>query len=99
MRDARGSRPPAGAKPRKAGSRRRMTGSRRVALLKGGPSLERQVSLRSAARVEDALERLGHDVVSIDVDRDLVSRLRDSGAEVAFIALHGRGGEAGTVQE
>jgi D-alanine-D-alanine ligase len=73
--------------------------TRRVALLKGGPSLERQVSLRSAARVENALEELGHDVVSIDVDRELVQRLRESGADVAFVALHGRGGEDGTVQE
>ena len=39
----------------------------RVAVLKGGRSLERQVSLRSGARVEDALERLGHDVIGIDV--------------------------------
>lgn len=73
--------------------------TRRVALLKGGPSLERQVSLRSAARVENALEELGHDVVSIDVDRELVQRLLESGADVAFVALHGRGGEDGTVQE
>ena len=47
----------------------------RVAVLKGGRSLERQVSLRSGARVEDALERLGHSVISIDVGRDLVDRL------------------------
>jgi D-alanine-D-alanine ligase len=73
--------------------------ARRVAVLKGGPSLERQVSLRSAARVEDALAELGHDVVPIDVGRDLVSRLRDAEPDVAFIALHGRGGEDGTVQE
>jgi D-alanine-D-alanine ligase len=73
--------------------------SKRVAVLKGGPSLERQVSLRSAARVEDALESLGHEVVPIDVGGDLVERLRDSRAEVAFVALHGRGGEDGTVQE
>ncbi len=73
--------------------------SSRVAVLKGGPSLERQVSLRSAARVEDALERLGHDVLAIDVDASLVDRLRESQADVAFIALHGRGGEDGTVQE
>ena len=71
----------------------------RVALLKGGSSLERQVSLRSAARVQDALERLGHDVVPIDVDSSLVEQLRDSHADVAFVALHGRGGEDGTVQE
>jgi len=72
---------------------------KRVAVLKGGPSLERQVSLRSAARVEDALESLGHEVVPIDVGGDLVERLRSSQAEVAFVALHGRGGEDGTVQE
>ncbi len=71
----------------------------RVAVLKGGPSLERQVSLRSAARVENALETLGHDVVPIDVDGTLVRMLRESQADVAFVALHGRGGEDGTVQE
>jgi D-alanine-D-alanine ligase len=71
----------------------------RVAVLKGGPSLERQVSLRSAARVEDALERLGIDFVAIDVTRTLVDDLRASGADAAFVALHGRGGEDGTVQE
>ena len=72
---------------------------RRVALLRGGPSLERQVSLRSAARVEDALERLGIDFVSIDVGASLIDDLRASEADVAFVALHGRGGEDGTVQE
>lgn len=71
----------------------------KVAVLKGGRSLERTVSLRSGARVEDALERLGHDVVPIDVGEDLVDRLQDSRPDVAFVALHGRGGEDGTVQE
>ena len=71
----------------------------RVAVLKGGRSLERQVSLRSGARVEDALERLGHEVVAIDAGPDLVERLRESAPDVAFLALHGRGGEDGTVQE
>ena len=71
----------------------------RVAVLKGGRSLERQVSLNSAARVEDALERLGHDVVAIDVDPDLVARLRDVRPDVAFVALHGEDGEDGSVQE
>jgi D-alanine-D-alanine ligase len=70
-----------------------------VAVLKGGRSLERQVSLRSGARVEDALARLGHDVVGIDIGGDLVARLRDARPDVAFIALHGRDGEDGTVQE
>jgi D-alanine-D-alanine ligase len=71
----------------------------RVAVLKGGRSLERQVSLRSGARVEQALQRLGHDVASIDVGGDLVERLRDAAPDVAFVALHGRDGEDGTVQE
>jgi D-alanine-D-alanine ligase len=71
----------------------------RVAVLKGGRSLERQVSLKSGARVQDALERLGHDVVGIDVGHDLVARLRAAAPDVAFVALHGRDGEDGTVQE
>jgi D-alanine-D-alanine ligase len=71
----------------------------RVAVLKGGRSLERQVSLKSGARVEDALEHLGHDVVAIDVGHDLVARLRESAPDAAFICLHGRDGEDGTVQE
>ena len=71
----------------------------RVAVLKGGRSLERQISLKSGARVQDALERLGHDVVAIDVGHDLVERLREAAPDVAFVALHGRDGEDGTVQE
>jgi D-alanine-D-alanine ligase len=71
----------------------------RIAVLKGGRSLERQVSLRSGARVEDALHRLEHEVVPIDVGPDLVDRLRAVRPDVAFVALHGRGGEDGTVQE
>jgi D-alanine-D-alanine ligase len=70
-----------------------------VAVLKGGRSLERQVSLKSGARVEDALVRLGHQVVAIDVGRDLIERLQNAAADVAFLALHGPGGEDGTVQE
>jgi D-alanine-D-alanine ligase len=71
----------------------------RVAVLKGGSSLERQVSLRSGARVEHALERLGHDVVPVDVGADLIERLRAERPDVAFVAMHGRDGEDGTVQE
>ena len=71
----------------------------RVAVLAGGQSLERQVSLRSGARVRDALERLGHEVVAIDVGPDLVDRLDETRPDVAFVAMHGRDGEDGTVQE
>jgi D-alanine-D-alanine ligase len=71
----------------------------RVAVLKGGRSLERQVSLRSGAQVQDALERLRHDVTVIDVGAELVPRLKDAAPDAAFIALHGRDGEDGTIQE
>ena len=71
----------------------------KVAVLKGGSSLERQVSLRSAARVEDALASLGHDVLPIDADSGLVRSLKESRPDVAVIALHGPGGEDGTPQE
>ena len=71
----------------------------RIAVLKGGRSLERQVSLKSGARVEDALQRLGHQVTPIDVGADLVERLTADRPDLAFVALHGRDGEDGTVQE
>jgi D-alanine-D-alanine ligase len=70
-----------------------------VTVLKGGRSLERQVSMKSGARVEESLRRLGHQVVGIDVGADLVSRLTSTAPDVAFVALHGRDGEDGTVQE
>jgi D-alanine-D-alanine ligase len=71
----------------------------KVVVLKGGRSLERAVSLRSAARVEDALRRLGHEAVPIDVGADLVARLREAEPDLAFVAMHGVGGEDGTAQE
>jgi D-alanine-D-alanine ligase len=71
----------------------------RLAVLKGGRSLERQVSLRSGGRVEDALERLGHEVVGIDVGADVIERLRAASPDAAFVALHGQDGEDGTIQE
>ncbi|MGO9822054.1 MAG: D-alanine--D-alanine ligase [Solirubrobacteraceae bacterium] len=71
----------------------------RVAVLKGGRSLERQVSLRSGARVQEALARLGHEVLPVDAGPDLVDALSAEQPEVAFVALHGRDGEDGTVQE
>jgi len=71
----------------------------KVAVLKGGRSLERGVSLRSGARVEDALERLGHEVLPIDAGGDLVKRLAAERPDAAFVAMHGLGGEDGTVQE
>lgn len=71
----------------------------KVAVLKGGRSLERGVSLRSGARVEDALGRLGHEAIPLDVGPDLVTRLTAEQPDVAFVAMHGPGGEDGTTQE
>lgn len=71
----------------------------RVAVLKGGRSLEREVSLRSGTNVEAALRRLGHEVIPVDADQQLVRTLREQRPDVAFVAMHGKGGEDGTVQE
>ncbi|MCW3031051.1 MAG: D-alanine--D-alanine ligase [Solirubrobacterales bacterium] len=75
-----------------------MSAAKRVAVLKGGGSLERAVSLRSGARAEGALRRLGHDVVAIDAGQDMLEQLLRAEPNVAFVALHGRDGEDGTVQ-
>jgi D-alanine-D-alanine ligase len=76
-----------------------MTDPKRVAVLKGGRSLEREVSLRSGANVEAALRRLGHEVIPVDADPGLVRTLRAERPDVVFVAMHGKGGEDGTVQE
>lgn len=71
---------------------------RRIGVLLGGMSVEREVSLRSGAAVSKALRALGYDVVEIEVQKDLPERLAKERIEVAFIALHGRYGEDGCVQ-
>jgi D-alanine-D-alanine ligase len=75
-----------------------MSAARKVAVLKGGRSLERNVSLRSGAHAQEALARLGHEVVAVDVGVELVAQLRAAKPDAAFIALHGRDGEDGTMQ-
>jgi len=70
----------------------------RVAVLYGGKSAEREVSLKSGAAVIDALTRAGIDVVAIDVGDDLLDRLQREKIDRAFIILHGRGGEDGSMQ-
>ena len=75
-----------------------MTGSRRVAVLSGGMSLERDVSLRSGVRVTTALAEQGYDVERIDVDAGLVPTLERGAFDVAVLALHGAAGEDGTIQ-
>ena len=70
----------------------------RIAVLMGGLSAEREVSLRTGQAVLNALLEQGYDAVAVDVGRDLPAQLRDCKAEAAFISLHGRYGEDGTVQ-
>ncbi|MDB5687739.1 MAG: D-alanine--D-alanine ligase, partial [Rhizorhabdus sp.] len=69
-----------------------------VAVLMGGWSAEREVSLTSGNGVADALETLGHKVTRIDMDRDVAARLAAARPDVVFNALHGTPGEDGTVQ-
>ncbi|HYW02698.1 MAG TPA: D-alanine--D-alanine ligase [Gammaproteobacteria bacterium] len=76
----------------------RPEGFGRVAVLMGGQSAEREISLRSGRMVVDALRRSGIDAQEMDVDADVVRRLREERVDRAFIALHGRGGEDGVIQ-
>jgi D-alanine-D-alanine ligase len=75
-----------------------VSNAKKIAVLKGGRSLERTVSLRSGAEAQDALRRLGHEVVRIDVGPEALTQLIEAKPDAAFIALHGRDGEDGTVQ-
>lgn len=70
----------------------------RVAVLMGGRSAEREVSLSSGRECATALRAAGYEVVEVDADRDLAARLQDLAPDVVFNALHGRYGEDGTVQ-
>ncbi|MGE6530930.1 D-alanine--D-alanine ligase [Pseudomonas sp. NPDC077382] len=70
----------------------------RVAVLYGGKSAEREVSLKSGAAVLAALQSAGVDAFGIDVDDDLLVRLSSERIDRAFIVLHGRGGEDGSMQ-
>jgi D-alanine-D-alanine ligase len=69
-----------------------------VAVLMGGWSNEREVSLMSGNGVADALESLGHEVSRVDMDRGVALKLAELKPDVVFNALHGTPGEDGTVQ-
>jgi D-alanine-D-alanine ligase len=75
----------------------RWTG-KRVAVLHGGQSTEREVSLRTGAACADGLQQKGYDVTLVDVDREIAARLREGRFDVVFNALHGRWGEDGCIQ-
>ena len=71
----------------------------KIAVLMGGRSLEREVSLASGRHVTDALTAAGYRVLPLDVTADLVATLRAERPDAAYIALHGKYGEDGTIQE
>lgn len=72
--------------------------SPKVAVILGGPSAEREVSLSSGRECAAALRGEGYEVIEIDAGRDLAARLIEAGPDVVFNALHGRFGEDGCVQ-
>ncbi|MBF7083327.1 D-alanine--D-alanine ligase [Desulfallas sp. Bu1-1] len=72
--------------------------SPKIGVLLGGRSAEREVSLRTGEAIYQALLNNGYDAVKIDVDRNIVENIKANGVELAFIALHGKYGEDGTIQ-
>lgn len=70
----------------------------RVAVLLGGASAEREVSLKSGRAVLEALLSKGVDAYALDVCEHVIERLKAGGYDRAFIVLHGRGGEDGVIQ-
>ncbi|MDN5248254.1 MAG: D-alanine--D-alanine ligase [Wolbachia endosymbiont of Tyrophagus putrescentiae] len=69
-----------------------------VAVLSGGFSCEREVSLMSGRAIKKALDSLSYNAVEIDVDRNIANRLKEINPDLAFIALHGSYGEDGCIQ-
>jgi D-alanine-D-alanine ligase len=72
--------------------------NKKIGVLLGGLSSEREVSLASGTAILKALKEKGYHAVAIDVGRDVAEKIYDNGIEVAFIALHGRFGEDGAIQ-
>ena len=71
---------------------------KKIGVLMGGMSAERDISLKTGEAVLKALNRLGYKCAGIDVGRDIAEKLRTEEIEIAFIALHGRYGEDGCIQ-
>lgn len=72
--------------------------TKRIGVLMGGVSAERDVSLRTGSAILNALQQRGYTAIGIDAGADLPARIAEERIDVAFIALHGRGGEDGSVQ-
>jgi D-alanine-D-alanine ligase len=77
---------------------RALVTKKKIGVLMGGSSSEREVSLSSGNAILEALRGKGYNAVSIDVGRDVSERIRQAGIEVAFNGLHGKFGEDGAIQ-
>jgi len=71
----------------------------KIAVLMGGRSLEREVSLKSGRRVSAALKDKGYPIIQLDINENLVDTLKEEKPDMVYIALHGKYGEDGTIQE
>lgn len=72
---------------------------KRVCVLRGGESVEREISLKSGRYVEEALKEAGYSVIGVDpIDSEVMDSLKSRGVDLVFIALHGPGGEDGVLQ-
>lgn len=72
---------------------------KKVAVLMGGRSLEREVSLRSGQRVSEALVKKGYSITQLDLSENFIDELIAGKFDLVYIALHGKYGEDGTIQE
>lgn len=72
--------------------------TKKIAVLLGGRSAERDVSLRTGKAIYEALQKSGFNAVTIDVDENIVENLKHQKVDLVFLALHGKYGEDGTIQ-
>lgn len=72
--------------------------NKKIGILCGGTSSEREISLMSGKAVYEAIKKLGFDVTLIDVDKNVAAKLIKEKIEIAYVILHGRMGEDGTIQ-
>ena len=71
----------------------------KIGVLLGGPSSEREISIRSGKAIANALRKRGHNIVEIGEKEEIEDGIMKNKIDIAFIALHGRFGEDGTVQK
>lgn len=71
---------------------------KKILVLMGGISTEREVSLKSGMAVSEALKQMEYEVETLDIQKDSIGRIQEINPDVVFLALHGKGGEDGCVQ-